>query len=307
MTPKCADLVTQEMIETYRRDGAVCVPGAVSKAWTKKLKDQFEEIRKKGVEDLPGVVLMENGDGRVGFGFACRVDPVYQDWTWNSGVAELVAKVIESETARFWFDALFYKNGVEPRTATPWHHDITSFSFKGNKIPSLWIALTDVDEDSAPLVTLPGSHKEQDVQYRPPPCDPNIPLPPKHVERDGLEKRVNAIPEQLKVWTVKEGDAIILHPWLVHASYPHGKEDSPRLGFSTRWLGDDTVFAPTGLSEKDALLSMYEDPIKVGEPPRGPAYPEIYPASPTPEADQQALADIARRAAANSATDLPPA
>ncbi len=292
---KCADLVTPEMIESYRRDGAVCVPGAFKDYWADTLVSRFEKILSDGADAHPGVYIRNEGDGRIGFAFACRADKVYQQWAWESGAAELVAKVIESSTARLWFDALFYKDGIEPRTATPWHHDITSFSFKGNMIPSLWIALTDVDEDSAPLVTLPGSHLEQEFQYRPPPSDPNIPLPPKHIERDDLEKRVEGMTEGLQQWTVNKGDAVILHPWLVHGSLPHRKENSPRLGFSTRWLGDDTVFAPTGLSEPDSLLQAYDEPIKHGESPRGDAFPQIFPPSKRgAKADQEALSRLNR-------------
>lgn len=297
MNDKCADLVTDAMIEDYRRDGAVCVPGAFAGYWVKTLTARFQKLLSEGSEAHPGVYMRDAGDGRIGFGFACRSDPVFQEWGWESGAGELVAKVIESQTARLWFDALFYKDGVEPRTATPWHHDITSFTFKGNMIPSLWVALTDVDENSAPLVTLPGSHLEQEFQYRPPPSDPNIPLPPKHIERDDLVKRVDGMTEGLKVWTVNKGDAIILHPWLVHGSMPHRKENDPRMGFSTRWLGDDTVFAPTALSEKDTLLAQYAEPMRVGEGPRGDAFPQIFPPSERgAAADQQALRDLHLRA-----------
>jgi hypothetical protein len=72
---------------------------------------------------------------------------------------------------RYWMDASFIKEGSSAESATPWHNDECTFPFRGEMMPSFWVALTDVPMENAPIVTLAGSNRDP-WRYHSPMSDP---------------------------------------------------------------------------------------------------------------------------------------
>lgn len=263
------------LIEAYERDGAVRIPQAFSRAWTEKLRRRFDTLLEgcRAGSQTPGITFTER-DGRASLRYAARYDSVFEEWMRFSPAAHLVAQVTRSQEVRFWFDLFFYKEGGAPDNATPWHHDVPAFCFKGLTIPSLWIALTDVDRDNAPLVTYRGSHLETGIKFRPPTVDPAKPLLPGYRERDFLLREVGANPDKVQVWPCAEGDCLLIHPYTWHASLPQIGAEQRRIAYTSRWLGDHCAWDVTDYSFIDPWLK--EEGFQPGDAPRGAALPLIY-------------------------------
>lgn len=281
--------ISDEIIEAYERDGCVHIPGVFAGYWQERLRNATDRIidqhkANKGnkpaiaFEDVvEDVIVVDKYPGRIGFRQAVEYDPDFNAWAQNSCAAELVARVTRSSKVRYLMDTTFCKEKSESETATPVHHDIAVYCFKGTQVPSLWVALSDVGEDDAPLKTVLGSHKWQDVMYRPPTTPNEQPLIPGYKERSEIKARIEAEGAKWKTWPCKAGDALLIHPYTLHASLPKASEEGMRIGFSSRWMGDDVAWSPNAFSPIDHVKER--ERLNIGDPPPDGQYPIVWSAS----------------------------
>ena len=160
--------VTQEIIDAYKEVGVAHVPGVFAKEWVGRMTQVIDSIvaglrdgslvfgphetmRDVEFEDRDGYVRLVNAYWRV---------PEMQALVEECDCAEVVADVIGSDEMRAWVDGTFLKEGNAEETATPWHNDECLFPFSGEHSPSMWVALTDMGPDNAPLLTLAGSNRD---------------------------------------------------------------------------------------------------------------------------------------------------
>jgi ectoine hydroxylase-related dioxygenase (phytanoyl-CoA dioxygenase family) len=166
----------------------------------------------------------------------------------DSPAAETVADLIGAADLRIWLDATFSKVGEAPETATPWHNDECTFSFQGSQMPSLWMALTDVDEHNSPLKTLAGSHRDT-VRWHSPFLPSDVERPPDYRPWSELLARVQAPDADLRTWTARAGDVLVIHPRTIHGAPARRPGIAERrLAFSVRWLGSDVRWQPNPLT-----------------------------------------------------------
>lgn len=217
-------------------------------------------------EDHDGYVRLVNLMHRV---------PKIQELILASCLPRVVAEIIGAEHLRIWLDATFSKVGLAPETATPWHNDECTFSLQGEHLPSLWIGLTDVDEDNAPLITLAGSHRDEH-RYFSTFFPQDAPLPPNYRLWSELLERVAAPDADIRTWTVHAGDVLIIHPKTIHASLPRrGAADGRRLAFTIRWIGSDVIYDPNEITK--TMAPFDSDPRMVrGEPPPESLFPIVW-------------------------------
>ncbi len=277
--------VTRQQIDLYNQVGTTHIANAFPSDKVRELTELLDDIierlragtfpnhaqqhpvfRDTEFEDHDGYVRLVNVMHRV---------PEIQQLVLSTGVAALVAEVIGARSLRVWLDATFSKVGQAPETATPWHNDECTFSFQGEHLPSLWIALTDVDEDNSPLITLAGSHRDTHRYYST--FSPQgLPIPDNFRPWSELLARVNAPDADIRVWTAKAGDVLIIHPKTIHGSLPRrSASDGRRLAFTIRWVGDDVVWRPTPIT---MLAPFDKHPAMVrGEPPPENLFPVVWP------------------------------
>ena len=219
-------------------------------------------------------IFCEDHDGYVRLVNAMPRFPALRDWLLDSPAAMLVGELIGADSLRIWLDATFSKQGDAAETATPWHNDECAFSLQGEHLPSLWIALTDVDEGNAPLVTLTGSHRDT-FRYHSPFSPQDVLRPPEFRPWNELLERVAAPEADIRVWTVRRGDALVIHPKTIHASLPRQPgQAGRRLAFTVRWIGSDVVWLPTPLTR---LAPFDENPaMTVGAPPPESLFPVVW-------------------------------
>ena len=67
----------------------------------------------------------------------------------------------------------------------------------------------------------------------------------------------------------------------VHGSLPRAARNAtPRMSFSTRWLGDDVVYRPDELTARLTERLNHHPALRYGEPPPASAIPISWPPAP---------------------------
>ena len=148
-------VVTPERIESYRADGAVLLPGLVSKHWLGVLRHGIE--RNLQFRGHNAAVRVSDNQGRMFFEDAgvWRHNPEYADFLFNSDMPRVAAALTGNKRLRVFFDNVFIKDPVI-NAPTPWHQDLPYTPMDG-ELCSLWVALDDV-EAACSLELIAGSH-----------------------------------------------------------------------------------------------------------------------------------------------------
>lgn len=289
MAPAHPMPVTAEQIATYERDGAVLVPGAFA-AWVDPLRAAVLEViggARSGTLPTnaapathlnPMKVIEEFGGGAM----ALNIFPHHRgfaDWLARSPAAQMTAAIMQSSRSRFWIDATFLKDQPGATAGTPWHNDTCTWPFWGRQMTILWIALTDVDADNAPLTTIRGTHSGDGRYYSTFFPQDQAP-PPGYRPWSELLAQAEAPDAEVQVWTMRRGDCVFMHPSTIHGSRPRAaSHGQPRLAFSTRWLGDDVVWKPDALTAR-MTERLNDHPAMVhGAPPPDSVMPVQWPRS----------------------------
>ncbi len=276
--------VTQAHRDEYQELGCVKVEGVFSQHWIDTILAGSERVLKSFrageapplVNDQPGNITPTcyEQPGSVQMNGIAGCAPEFRDWIYESPAAQTVAELIGADHLSFWVDALFIKQGAGADQATPWHNDECTYGFVGEQIPSLWMALTDVSEDNAPLITLAGSNHDAHRYHST--------FSPQDIERPAgfrpwqeLLDRVAAKDADIRVWPAKAGDILLIHPKTIHASRSRAAGgEGRRAAYSTRWLGSDPIWQPNALSLP--LPHLPVDALTVGEPPPDEFFPKVW-------------------------------
>lgn len=255
--------ISQDDIDTYQRDGAVVLRDVFDQDWI----DMLLPVARRIVVDKEDVGLLPHRP----MNFMSRVLPEFRELAFNSPMGEAVGRTMGSKEVRFFFDQIFSK-APQSDAKTVWHSDRGGWPVTGTMIPSFWMPLTPINDKNS-LEVIAGSHKN-DVTYWNMTANSRQMIKP--ADRinvpDGEEVRNNPEFTFLK-WDMNPGDALILHPWVLHYSSGNYTDDW-RIAISIRPLGDDIRWDPRPECVNMAGISL--DEMIPGEPPRGRAVPLIW-------------------------------
>jgi ectoine hydroxylase-related dioxygenase (phytanoyl-CoA dioxygenase family) len=275
-------IVTEEHIETYERDGCVRVEGVFDAGAVARLvaaidrafaEFQAGAFRGDGAptQNPPSV---HPGEGQIQLRNFAPFVPELREWLYESQAGAVVGALMRATHVRYWMDATFIKDGADPASATPWHNDECTFPFRGQMMPSFWVALTDVDMENAPMMTLTGSNRDPWRYHSP--MSPQDAFVTEHIPWSHLERRVAAADALIQTWPCQAGDILLIHPKTIHASLPRrAGYAGRRIALTTRWLGSDVVWAPNALSIKIPSLEQ-SGRMHVGAPPPDELFPVVW-------------------------------
>ena len=226
--------VTQDMIDTYARDGVVLVRGLFA--------DHVDDLRAGIAQNMadPGPYASENErNGETGrfFDDYCnwqRID-AFRRVAESSPAAPVAAALMQSQRVQLFHDHVLVK---EPGTsmATPWHSDGPYYFVEGRQTISFWSPLDPVREASLRCVA--GSHLwEKDV------------LPTRWAKGDAFFDPAPYIPvpdpeaEGMRIveFDMEPGDAVAFHYRTLHGARGN-RSDARRRAFSLRLIGDDARY-----------------------------------------------------------------
>ncbi|MFD0716033.1 phytanoyl-CoA dioxygenase family protein [Paenibacillus sp. GCM10027626] len=190
--------MTSTYKEQFDRDGYVVM---------KNLFSDHEAVRLK---EEAGKVLQEKGVGKEGVyvGMAAA-SPVFAAAAAKRELVTVLRELI-GEKVVFLSDKIVFKN-ASTDFGSPWHQDYPYW--EGSHKYSVWIALDDANPDNGCLRVVPGSHLLGDVRHS---GDTSDGLGfGNRLSQDNIDE------SQVVDLAASQGDAIIFHDFLFHASYPN--------------------------------------------------------------------------------------
>ena len=266
--------VTDEDVESFERDGAICLRGAFEPSWIETLA--------RGIEKelaAPGEGFIEQQEagqpGRFVTAY-CAAQHIreFQDFVVDSRAAEIVARLMRSGTAGFLMDVLWVK---EPGTAKPtaWHQDQPYFCIDGRQMCSIWLPVDPVPHDVS-LRFLRGSHR-WNRWFRPRLTSGKELYTFRHDE-----KPWETIPDfdaeidrhEVLTWELEPGDCLVFHALTVHGSKGNLSSERRRRVMTTVWFGDDATY---GARPSPSRPHFEGHGLKFGEKMRSPYFPMLWP------------------------------
>src|SRR6476661_2008780 len=148
--------VSDEQIEAFRRDGAVCVRGAFTAGEVALVE---RGIERNLADPSPRVLVASRPDdtGRFVEDF-CNWDRIgeYERVIRESAAASIAGRLMGASAVRLYHDHMLTK---EPgtRQPTPWHQDQPYYNVEGRQNVSFWIPADPVNREST-LEFVAGSH-----------------------------------------------------------------------------------------------------------------------------------------------------
>ena len=237
--------LSAETIAGFRRDGATVLRGALSGEWIEALADGVEHNRTR---PSPWSHWYTNPDESVGFWtdyVTWRDVPEYERTVFESGLAGVAARLMQSDTARFFHEHVLVK---EPSATerTPWHHDQPYYCVDGDQNVSMWIGLDPVSSDRA-MRFLAGSHR-WNRWFIPRNFLDHTPYAPESGRYEllpDIDQLIADDPETHRVvsFDTEPGDVIVFHYRTLHDAPGNTSATARRRAVSFRWVGDDATWA----------------------------------------------------------------
>jgi ectoine hydroxylase-related dioxygenase (phytanoyl-CoA dioxygenase family) len=232
--------LTPQLIEDFRRDGAVCVRQLLSSDEVALLREGIDA--NLAAPSPRAKVASRSGDPGFFIEDFCnwQHNDAYRRVIFDSALPAAAAALTGSRCIRLYHDHMLTK---EPgtRAPTPWHQDQPYYNVAGDMNCSMWIPVDAVRRHST-LEFVAGSHlgpwlmprSFMDHQARWFPEGSLADLP--DIEATRTERRILG-------WELEPGDVVCFHMLALHAA--GGVDgDRRRRVFSVRFLGDDMRHAP---------------------------------------------------------------
>lgn len=248
------------LIDSYRRDGVVCIRNAIDRSWVDRV---WAEAQKVAADPAHyGQVSISQSETMTSVAFLWRKPGAFRDFIFDSPAAELTARIIGSKQIRIYHDHLFIKWPQSPRVMN-WHAD-TIWPVEGEHVPNLYVALTPIDAENGRVEYVAGHHTyclERGIKYgKANPCP-------------DFEPRRNDPNLRFVTWDLAPGDAVLFHPLIPHFSKGNTSTSRPRAGLATRWFGDDIVWSAA--TDRSGIPGVTQMPP--GEKPACELFPVIWP------------------------------
>jgi ectoine hydroxylase-related dioxygenase (phytanoyl-CoA dioxygenase family) len=262
--------VARELVEAFRRDGAVCVRGAFSSAEIELVERGIERNLTEPSERAL-VASRPDDPGRF-FEDFCNWQriPEFEEFVRRSPAAAIAGELMGSDRVRLFHDHLLVKE-AGTRQRTPWHQDQPYYNVEGRQTCSAWIPV-----DPVPLETtvefVAGSHVGPWLMPRTFMAGEAKWFPEGALEElPDIEGRRDEFP--ILGWALEPGDAVFFNMLTLHAA---GGTAGRRRAFSLRFLGDDVVHAPRPWRTSPEFPGLVDE-LPAGAPLDHPLFPVVWP------------------------------
>ncbi len=258
--------VTQEHVDTYRRDGVVLLRGMLDAEWISTMQAAIDKVIAEPREH--GILGPSHG-AMTSVCFMSRNAGEFRDFALRSPIGEVVGRVIGANTIRLYHDHLFVKPPKSSKIMA-WHCDETAWPVVGEMAPNIWTAFSPVNARNGRVEYVAGYHRyciEQGLKFGFRPDQANGLCP-------DFEK-LRADPQfafRIVAFDMEPGDAVVFHPHTPHFSKGNASSDVPRIGLAVRVFGDDVRWYPAPYKAPIPGLAHLPE----GEAPDGDLFPVIW-------------------------------
>ena len=263
-------MVTGDDIETFWRDGVVCLRGVLPRELLDAMAEPVEDaIAGEQSADLSALAGASATHARFVAGVDhWRTQPELRAFASTSPLPATVAALLRSAAIWLYEDSVLVK---EPgaREATEWHQDLGYFHVEGTQLCTTWCPLDPADAESGAMRFVRGSHRAAET-YRPNLFVTRDPIPGTEGE---LVPDVDAGDYDVVTFSLEPGDITVHHARTLHAAGGNRSADRRRRAISVRYCGDDTVMHfRTGAPRKPVQQRLTD-----GDPLGGDVHPRVWP------------------------------
>ena len=202
--------LTTEQLDHYKNKGYISPVNVFSNSEAKEIRKEIEKIEK----DWPGALEGINRN------YIHLISPLLNKVCLNKNILDAVESII-GKNILICGTTLFIKNPNE-KGFVSFHQDAKYIGLEPHNWVTVWLAVTDSNEENGCMRMLPGSHKE------------NLKTHEQKFDENNLLTRgqtITNIPlEKTDPIILKAGEASLHHPTIVHGSGLNQSNDR-RIGF----------------------------------------------------------------------------
>jgi len=263
--------LTPQLIEDFRRDGAVCVRQLLAPDEVALLREGIDA--NLAAPSLRAKVASRSGDPGFFIEDFCnwQHNEAYRRVIFESALPAAAAALTGSRRIRLYHDHMLTK---EPgtRAPTPWHQDQPYYNVEGDMNCSMWIPVDPVRRHST-LEFVAGSHRGPWLMPRSF-MDHQAKWFPEGSLAELPDIDATRAQQPILGWELEPGDVVCFHMLALHAAA--GVDgDRRRRVFSVRFLGDDMRHAPRGWVTSPDFPGLAER-LPAGAPLDDPLFPVLW-------------------------------
>ncbi len=211
--------LTTKQLKSYNENGYIAPVDALSLQEVKKIKTEIEYIEKKWPGELVGL-----GRNNVHY-----ISPIFDQVCHNSKILDAVESII-GKNILVGGTTLFIKE-PDKKGFVSWHQDAKYIGFEPYNWVTVWLAITDANEENGCMRMWPGTHKDKLKEHSDTFNKNNLLTRGQTIQNVPLK---HTIANKLK-----PGQLSLHHPKIVHGSGPN-KSNSRRIGFVIQsYIGTD--------------------------------------------------------------------
>ena len=202
--------LSTSQLDHYNNKGYISPINALSPSEAKEIRDEIEKIEKDWPNALEG----------INRNYVHLISPIFNKVCLNKNILDAVESII-GKNILICGTTLFIKNPNE-KGFVSYHQDAKYIGLEPHNWVTVWLAVTDTNEQNGCMRMLPGSHKE------------NLKIHEQKFDKNNLLTRgqtITNIPlEKTEPINLKAGQISLHHPKIVHGS-GFNKSNDRRIGF----------------------------------------------------------------------------
>jgi len=235
-------MADRTLIDDYRRNGVVVVPGLLSHNELRDVRSRIERYLRERLKDLPAGDFTLEPDGRTvrNLWRMEQHDPFFLEFAGEPRFLDLVGPLVNGEPVLVGVET--FNKPALVGSAVPPHQDNAYFCQAPADVLTVWIAIDPATPENGAVEYLRGSH-DQLRPHRPSGVKGNS-FGLAETPRDEFPRFLGAI---------AAGDALIHHSQTIHFSAPNRSPDS-RLSLILVYRGTHTATDP---DLKDAYANAF--------------------------------------------------
>ena len=256
--------VNDDDLETFRRDGVVCLRGVMPPEWLVLMAEPLDAALTSGAtanlsqmgDDLAaGAGAHRLVDDRVAASgtprghFLAGTDHwreqlEFLDFALHSPLPAIVAALLGSEHVWLYEDSVLVKEpGSEEKTA--WHQDMAYFALAGDNVATTWVPLDAVTSETGAVRYVAGSHLDR-TKFRPNTFVTDVSFGDDDaVDVPDYDDARIAGAARIVSFDTQPGDVVVHHARTIHGAGGNASATTRRRGISVRYAGDGTTYRPT--------------------------------------------------------------
>ena len=202
--------LTIKQLDHYNNKGYISPINALSSPEAKEIRDEIEKIEKNWPKALEG----------INRNYVHLISPVFNKVCLNKNILDAVESII-GKNILICGTTLFIKNPKE-KGFVSFHQDAKYIGLEPHNWVTVWVAITDANENNGCMRMLPGSHKENLKHHEENFDENNLLTRGQTIKNVSLDKTEPVI--------LKAGQMSLHHPKIVHGSGLNYSDDR-RIGF----------------------------------------------------------------------------